>query len=365
MTVLPRSGPWTPGRPRLGDRGAGTLEYVGLAVVIGVIMTALFLTPLGQGLASSVRAAACRVTNGSGCDAAVGDPSLSPYERALSGRYVAMGDSFSSGEGAGDYDPQTDRDDRGFADWMDQNLWWPGDRAPKTVNKCHRSGNAFASVIAGANPFARGTSFVACSGAQINEFANPNAGQSGEGPQMDALGDDTSLVTFSIGGNDLGFADVLKDCIVNGFTCEEKNEARFQERLVAKEKELLDTYRAIRQRAPNARIIVVGYPRLFPTDPSNSYRNLLFAQDQTWMNAKGDELNEMLARAAREAGVEFVDPTQAFEGHGIGSADPWFNDLSVQANGFSPVNPESFHPNAAGQRALAELVQEQLERPRP
>jgi lysophospholipase L1-like esterase len=351
-----------------GERGAGTLEYVGGGAFVAGVIALLLLTPIGGRASSALASAVCQVTNGTSCAAtAVGDPTLSPYERAVSGRYVAMGDSFSSGEGAGDYDEPTDRDDRGFADWMDSYLWWPGDREPEYHNGCHRSGNAYGSIVAGANDFAGGSSFVACSGAEIRELSQPNGGQSGEGPQEDALGDDTSLVTFSIGGNDMGFADILSDCVLDGATCESKNEARFQQRLVEKQRELVDTYRRIREKAPDARIIVVGYPRLFPADASDSFRNLLWADDQRWMNDKADQLDEMLRRAARESGadVEFVDPREVFAGHGIGSDDPWFNDLSVQANGFSPVNPESFHPNAAGQRALAELVQEQMRHPRP
>ncbi len=360
---------WLPtARRRLaGERGAGTVEYVGIAVLVAGLLAALLLTPIAGRAAGAVSTAICHVTGGAQCGATVGDPALSPYEQAVSGEYVAMGDSFSSGEGAGDYEPASDLDDRGFADWMDSHLWWPGDRDPKYHNGCHRSGNAYGSIVAAENDFAGGSSFVACSGAQLNELTQPNGGQSGEQPQEDALDDTTSLVTFSIGGNDLGFADVLRDCIINGYTCEDKHEALFQERLVAKQAELIETYRRIRQKAPNARIVVVGYPRLFPVDPTDNYRDLLFADDQRWMNEKADQLDEMLARAARDSGVgvEFVDPRAAFQGHGIGSADPWFNDLSVQANGFTPINPESFHPTAAGQRALADLVEEQMRRPRP
>ena len=173
-------------------------------------------------------------------------------------------------------------------------------------------------------------------------------------------------MTFSIGGNDLGFADVLADCVH-----QRRTPARTRTRPTSSRgsstpgPELIETYRRIHEKAPNARIVVVGYPRLFPADPSDNYRDLLFADSQVWMNQKADQLDAMLADAAREAGVgvEFVDPREAFEGHGLGSTDPWFNDLSVQANGFSPVNPGSFHPNAQGQRALADLVQEQLHHP--
>ena len=164
----------------------------------------------------------------------------------------------------------------------------------------------------------------------------------------------------------MGFADILSDCVLDGLTCEDKNEATFQQRLVAKKRELVRHLPAHPAEGARTRgSSSWGTRACSRHDPSNSYRNLLFADDQRWMNAKADELDEMLRAAARDSGanVEFVDPREAFAGHGIGGADPWFNDLSFQANGFSPVNPGSFHPNAAGQRALARLVQEQLGHP--
>jgi lysophospholipase L1-like esterase len=348
-----------------GDAGAGTVEYAGLVVAICVVLAGLAFTPIAARTAAATSHAFCQVFSQVDCATGTADPSRTPYEQATSGQYVAMGDSFSSGEGAGDYDEPTDRDDRDFADWMDSHLWWPGDREPQYHNGCHRSANAYGSIVAAENDFAGGASFVACSGAEIHEFTDPNSGQSGEQAQEDGLDDDTSLVTFSIGGNDLGFADVLADCVLNGYTCQDENEADFQQGLLDTRARLIETYRRIHEKAPNARIVVVGYPRLFPAEPSDNFRDLLFADSQVWMNQKADQLDAMLAGAAREAGVgvEFVDPREAFEGHGLGSTDPWFNDLSLQANGFSPVNPGSFHPNAQGQRALADLVQEQLHHP--
>ena len=126
----------------------------------------------------------------------------------------------------------------------------------------------------------------------------------------------------------------------------------------------MEEYRKIREKAPNARIIIVGYPQLFVDDPNNQYDDLLFAEDQRWMNQKAAELNAMLASAAQEAGAEFVDPTDAFRGHGIGSSDPWINDLNLGGPGMMAHDPSSFHPNAAGHAALAQLIQQQLEHPR-
>lgn len=151
------------------------------------------------------------------------------------------------------------------------------------------------------------------------------------------LDDDVSLVTMSVGGNDLGFATIVEDCIINGESgvpildsCQDKHADRIDERLDDLHDELVDTYDAIQDRAGNARVVIVGYPELFAQDPRDSISNVLYAEDQEWMNEQAGELNDMLRSAAREAGVEFVDPTQAFRGHGIGSDDPWINDLIVQ-----------------------------------
>ena len=138
-------------------------------------------------------------------------------------------------------------------------------------------------------------------------------------------------------------------------SCQKKHDQRIAQRLPELRRELVEEYRKIHQKAPNARIIIVGYPQLFVDDPSDQYDDLLFAQDQRWMNQKAAELNAMLASAAQEAGAEFVDPTDAFRGHGIGSSDPWINDLDIGGPGLMVYDPGSFHPNAAGHAALAHL----------
>ncbi len=356
-----------PQRTPVRDVGASSLEYLGGAVVALLLLLGVAATPLAPSLRDAVRSAICTATGGSSCEFTATGPT--PYERAVSGQYVALGDSFSSGEGAGNYTGDSDLDPNSGWDrvkkWFDDNLI-PGDHTSLApTNFCHRSAGAYGPIVAGQNPFAGGSVFAACSGATTYEFDHPNGTNAGENPQLDAITDKTSLVTFSIGGNDMHFADVLTDCVWDGTTCEEKNEATFQKNLRELRPKLVAMYRDARDRAADgARVIVVGYPRLFPDDPSNSYRNLLFAEDQRWMNQKGDQLNAMLASAAAEAGVEFVDPTDAFRGHGIGSDDPWFNDLTLGGPGWAPVNPGSFHPNAAGQAALAALVQHQLEHPR-
>jgi lysophospholipase L1-like esterase len=343
------------------EQGLGTVEYVGGTIVAAVLVGGLAISPAGDSIRNEFSNAVCAVIERDGCT--VPGAGETPLEQATSGEYVALGDSYSSGEGAWDYQEGTD--------YSDRDDLWPFNDDEEDENRCHRSDNAYSQVLSDNNEFAGGTTFVACSGATTDDLDNPDSGNTGEGPQNDALNEDTSLVTMSMGGNDLGFASVVQDCILNGGGgigpfegCREKHEQRIQELLPQLQEELVQRYLDIQEQAPNARVIIVGYPQLFVDNPSDNYGNLLFAEDQEWMNEVGGDLNAMLAAAADEAGVEFVDPTEAFQGHGIGSDDPWINDLDLGGPGFAPADPSSFHPNAAGQAAIAELVQEQLENPR-
>lgn len=350
-------------RPRgRGEQGAGTLEYVGVTLVASILVLGVLLSPAGGSVGDALDRAICSVVERSGCSVSAGSGE-SPYDQAVSGEYVALGDSYSSGEGAWDYEEGTDFDDRDDL--------WPFNDHEEDHNRCHRSENAYSQVIAHGNDFAGGWTFVACSGATTEDLDNPNDQNTGEDPQLDALNDETSLVTMTMGGNDLGFADVVKDCIVNGeggvgfiATCQEKHDDRIAEELPLLMDELVDYYNQIQEQAPNAQVVIVGYPPLFDPEIGDSLGNLLFHEDMLWMNEKAEELNAMLAQAAEEAGVEFIDPSEAFAGHGIGSDDPWFNDLDLGGPGFSVADPSSFHPNAAGHAAIADLIQQHLENPR-
>lgn len=350
-----------PDRPR--DRGAAAIDYVGVLVIAAGLALALIatITPLGGRITHAVATAVCRIVQVPGCTTA--GEGATPLEQATSGRYVALGDSFSSGEGAGDYLPGTDFDDRDDL--------WPFDDDEEAHNRCHRSANAYSQVLSTTNTFAGGTTFVACSGAKMPQLTDPNTTQTGEDAQLDALGDDVSLVTLTISGNDLGFAKVLQDCVVNGAggvgfldTCQEQHADRIEADLPGIHDRLVEQYRQLAAEAPNARIVVVGYPPLFDEQAGDSYRNLLFAEDQAWMNEQAAVLNATIRDAAQQAGVEFVDPTPLFAGHGLGSDEPWFNDLDVGGPGLSLIDPGSFHPNGAGQAAIAAAVQAQLESPR-
>lgn len=187
-------------------------------------------------------------------------------------RYVAMGDSYHSGEGTLPFDPGTD----GIFNW------------------CHRSLDAaavrFARDLGSGLPPIK-LSHVACSGAVIK---NLYESASGEPPQLEALGPDVGLVTLSIGGNDAEFAPVLKSCMATR-SCRIWKRSETERRLAWLDTPnsnyggytpLEGTYRRIRELAPNAQVLVVGYPRLFQIGGSLIPCWGITKFDQQWVNSR-------------------------------------------------------------------------------
>lgn len=218
--------------------------------------------------------------------------------------YVAMGDSYSSGVGS-----------------------------PGTVGTCARGPGSYAALFAtdhGPASFR----FVACSGATTDDVLSN---------QLGALNADTDLVSITIGGNDAGFFPTLAACVSGGSdeACEQTVGAAqdtFEETLPGK---LKATYRAIRERAPGATVVVLGYPILFDLGPECAVSDLSVVKRQV-LNAGADDLARVIGNSAKAAGFRFVDTREAFGEHGICTAVPWVNNLSLS----DPA--ESFHPNGAG-----------------
>lgn len=231
---------------------------------------------------------------------------LAPAAHAAAADYVALGDSYSSGVGAGDYDPDS--------------------------GSCLRSPNAYPALWADGHDVASFT-FAACSGATTADVvAN----------QLGALSARTTLVTISVGGNDAGFADVMTTCILGSAeTCIERVE-RAKEFARTELPGRLDTvYAAIRQRAPNAETIVLGYPHFYQL--SGSCWVGLSETKRAAINSGADVLAEVTAKRAANAGATFVDLRGPFTGHEICSADWWLHSV----NWSNMV--ESYHPTAEGQ----------------
>lgn len=272
---------------------------------------------------------------------------LTPLEAATRGGYVALGDSYSSGEGA---------------------YTGPADGSEQGAQRCHRSPQAYYKAVGASFRFRGGIAQLACAGATVAGVRN---GQYGQPSQLDALGPGTTLVTLSVGGNDAGFSDVLTTCVVKvplSAACRAQN-AAVTAKLPRIGTDVTALLGEINRRSPAARIILVGYPRLFPEGPSASAATI-GTTDQRWLNAVDRRLDDTLRAAARGVDqrinrdqgpgtVEFVDAYTAFAGHEIGTPVPYLNGLDLDVRHLK-ARPASFHPNPSGYHRLAQLVDQQV-----
>ena len=220
--------------------------------------------------------------------------------------YVALGDSYSSGVGTRSY--------------------------LNDGSSCQRSVYAYPSLIAAAKGYA--LNFRACSGATVADVTNS---------QLSALSAANAYLTISVGGNDAGFASVLTTCAQPSWLSNCTGAVDGAQRYIAKTLpgSLRTLYASIRAKAPNATVVVVGYPRIFNGTDCNLL-TWFSGSEMTRLNQTADQLDSTIAAAAASAGFGFVNPVPAFVGHAVCDRTEWINGLS------SPIT-ESFHPNRSGQ----------------
>jgi lysophospholipase L1-like esterase len=236
---------------------------------------------------------------------------------AAAPNYVALGDSYASGVGTRSY----------IAD----------------SGSCQRSTKAYPYVDAariGAN-----LTFVACSGARVADVtAN----------QLGSVTGSANLVSVQVGGNDAGFSSVITECAKPSWLGDCTGAVNNAQSIINNTLpgRLNGLYGSIKSKAPSARVVVVGYPRLFNGTDCNA-GTFFSPTEMTRLNQTADLLNAKVAAAASAAGFSFVNPTSAFIGHAVCGSPEWINGLS------NPVS-ESYHPNVAGQTAYANLVDDVL-----
>jgi flagellar hook assembly protein FlgD/PKD repeat protein len=293
--------------------------------------------------------------------------------------YVALGDSYSSGEGVGPFRTGTDHSDG---------------------TGCHRSGTgSFASQLKASHPtLAPGTvKFAACSGAVVKDFLDVNTANPGEPAQLSQLeGTNVDLLSFSVGGNDVGFARILEDCIDTALgwssdcpTQDSGNGQTINERAIsdvlALGPKLRLLYHEILERTtystPN-RVVVVGYPQIFSNDAgggcsrpakqedgtdASKLRWGLTPSEVTWLANMTTSLNDLIEYEALRAGFLFADVEHALDGHDACSSAPWVHGVTLKthylrawAHHVAPLSQWSFHPTRAGQGAIANVVAEVL-----
>lgn len=232
---------------------------------------------------------------------------LVPTADAASVRYVALGDSYSAGVGAGNYIASS--------------------------GGCDRSPNAYSALWAAAHSPSSYTS-VACSGATTTDVINK---------QVSALSSNTTLVSITIGGNDENFGGIMQDCNLKGTTtCVGEVNAAKADATTHLPGKLATVYAAIKSKAPNAHVVVLGYPDFY--DLAKSCIGLSKAS-RTAIDGGIDLLDSITKTAASKAGFAFGDVRSSFTGHEICDSGRWLhsvNLLDIQ---------ESYHPTATGQKS--------------
>ncbi|HET7246527.1 MAG TPA: SGNH/GDSL hydrolase family protein [Streptosporangiaceae bacterium] len=219
--------------------------------------------------------------------------------------YVALGDSYASGLGAGNY----------------------------SGGSCDRSANAYPQVWANANHPAS-FAFVACSGATTTDVISN---------QISALSTATTLVSVTIGGNDVGFSNVMITCVL-GSTSDCVNavnqaEAQARSQLPGA---LSTLFGDIKARAPNARVVVIGYPEFYDLSRSSGCIGLS-TTDRTALDGGADLLDSVISTAAGQAGFAYAEVRSGFTGHEICDSSSWLHSVDWLNLG------DSYHPTASGQ----------------
>jgi lysophospholipase L1-like esterase len=206
---------------------------------------------------------------------------------------------------------------------------------------CGRSQSAYAVQLDGRQRI-RLDDFVACAGATTTSLVT--------GGQLGALDADTDLVTLTIGGNDIGWSSAVTACL-GGTDAQCAGTVAFVvTRITTELPALLDTvYAKVAEAAPNAHVVVTGYPRLFSPE-YGSYLAASVAELGT-LNAAADTLDAVIAAAAARAGFQFVDVRKRFDGHGANSPDPWI---------LGPTAPGALHPTVDGYEAYTAAVNSAL-----
>ncbi|QNN53837.1 SGNH/GDSL hydrolase family protein [Nocardioides mesophilus] len=247
-------------------------------------------------------------------------------------QYVALGDSFT----AGPLIPTTD-----------------------VAAGCFRSDRNYPALLAA--DLGLDLTDVSCSGADTADLVGRQrtVNDTTVPPQLRALRRGTALVTLGIGGNDLDLFSTLVNLCPRlraqdpaGSPCADELARRGEDLRSTTARigqRVADAVEEVQQRAPDARVVLVGYLRIAPTDGSCPRRLPFATGDLAFGDRVIRSLNAALAGAARRTGVEFLDMYAASEGHDVCSDQPWVNGRRTDTG-----SALAYHPFLSGMRAVAD-----------
>jgi lysophospholipase L1-like esterase len=283
--------------------------------------------------------------------------------------YLAMGDSFASGQGASNYRDGTDT----------------------ARNRCHQSQLSYPYLF---NVLFESYASVACSGArmvnvarisdkvdevdQLQGLFEPSDNERvvareqilpGVVEQIEFISNSNpEVVTLSVGGNDIGFANILSTCaspkkIDNLATCFATYEDRYElvKKINGRFERLRTTYADILRNDPERRLYVIGYPQIADENGSCGVNVLLNHSELVGARDLIEYLNSIIKKAADEAGAHYVDVSDAFAGHKLcESKQVAVNGATTKFDQGKFVEfTESYHPNAFGHQLLAAKIKQQ------
>ncbi len=283
--------------------------------------------------------------------------------------YLALGDSYTSGEGTFDYVTGTDT----------------------PVNMCHLSLHAYPFLI-GQQVFSRGHS-VACSGASIRDLDNLSDGYYGQAadhtPRRSRSNASTLLANFSPGylaqlefiktyqpnvisvsvaGNDIGYSYVLQQCAephLFANTCypSYEDKAEVYAAIDRKYRDMSALYSRLKAAAPHSTIYAIGYPQVAATGGDCALNVRLNYDEISFTQSVVNYLNKMIGTAAASQGVDYIDISQALAGHRLCETTSFnvaMNGLTSGTDsgvlGLKFLGKESFHPNAFGHELIANAI---------
>jgi lysophospholipase L1-like esterase len=200
-----------------------------------------------------------------------------------------------------------------------------------------------------------------CSGAQTKDMTQPQSIEGGANPpQFESLDAGTAVVSITIGGNDIGFSEVIESCVtVNPFShpCIDKYESGghdiLAERIAATAPKFAEVLQGTHSRAPSARVFVLNYAAILPETGYGCWPQMpLGFLDVPYLRSTEKRLNSMLATQASANGATLVDWYSASIGHDAckSATTRWVEPL-VPTNPAAPV-----HPNLAGMQGAANAL---------
>lgn len=289
--------------------------------------------------------------------------------------YVALGDSYTSGEGAFNYIAGTDTED----------------------NRCHLSINSYPMLLTRDLFSQAGGHSVACSGAVIKDLASDDdsyVGQvrnvhnlaglkSGEAQLLESVESNyipgyvaqhrfvkrwqPKIITVSVGGNDIGFGEILKQCVVPKVSFSDNEQdcfASYEDR-----REILDLidktiprwaslYKQLQKQSPESKIYSIGYPELADENGNCAINVHLSKKEIGFSTELVTYLNNAIQKASADANVNYVDISKALAGYRLcetASHNVAVNGLTAGTDKYI-LGSESYHPNALGHSLIEQAI---------